>query len=108
MPRDSTPVRLQKAAVLLIVLLPALSLLARTFELGGSSLGANPVEELLHGFGKWGLNLLMITLMVSPAREILNAPWLLRFRRLLGVTAFFYVAMHFLIWLGLDQGFYFP
>lgn len=106
MARDSNAVRIRKFVLLGVCLLPALSLVARAFGVGGSGLGANPVEALLHGFGKWGLNLLLITLAVTPARHLLSAPELLRYRRLFGLTAFFYLCMHFLTWLVLDQGLY--
>ena len=68
------------------------------------SLGANPVEELQDRFGRWGLRFVMITLAVTPLRKITGRVWLLRFRRMLGLFAFFYVLMHFLNWLILDQG----
>ena len=68
------------------------------------SLGANPVEELQDRFGRWGLRFVMITLAVTPLRKITGKVWLLRFRRMLGLFAFFYVLMHFLNWLILDQG----
>jgi sulfoxide reductase heme-binding subunit YedZ len=48
--------------------------------------------------------MLMLTLLVTPLRQILHQPWLIVFRRMLGLFAFFYVTMHFLAWLVLDQG----
>jgi sulfoxide reductase heme-binding subunit YedZ len=104
--RDTVSLRIQKAVLLSVCLVPAASLVGRAFGIAGSTLGANPIEALLHGFGKWGLNFLLVTLAVTPVRQLARWPHLLRFRRLFGLTAFFYVAMHFLIWLGLDQGFY--
>jgi methionine sulfoxide reductase heme-binding subunit len=68
------------------------------------SLGANPVEELQDRFGPWGLRFVMIALAVTPLRKITGKVWLLRFRRMLGLFAFFYVLMHFLNWLIIDQG----
>ena len=55
------------------------------------SLGANPVEELQDRFGNWGLRFVMITLTVTPLRKITGKVWLLRFRRMLGLFAYFYV-----------------
>ena len=103
---DRTALRVQKAGLLLVCLLPAASLIGRAFGIAGSSLGANPVETLLHGFGKWGLNLLLVTLAITPLRHVLRAPRLLQYRRLVGLTAFCYVVLHFLTWLVLDQGLY--
>ncbi|PLX55276.1 MAG: sulfoxide reductase heme-binding subunit YedZ, partial [Chromatiales bacterium] len=57
-----------------------------------------------HGLGKWGLNLLLITLCVTPLTWIVRAPWPLRFRRMLGLFAFSYVMLHFLVYAILDQG----
>jgi sulfoxide reductase heme-binding subunit YedZ len=74
----------------------------------GMSLGANPVEQLIHRFGIWGLNFLLITLAVTPLRQLTGKAWLLRFRRMLGLFAFFYVLMHFLTYAGLDQRFNLP
>jgi len=68
------------------------------------SLGANPVEEILDRFGNWGLRFIMITLAVTPLRQLTGWNWLARFRRMLGLFTFFYVLMHFLTWLVLDQG----
>ena len=68
------------------------------------SLGANPVEELQDRFGNWGLRFVMIALTVRPLRKITGKVWLLRFRRMLGLFAFFYILLHFLNWFALDQG----
>ena len=73
------------------------------FEITGS-LGANPIEEIMDRFGNWSLRLILITLAVTPLRRITGWNWLVRFRRMLGLFTFFYVLMHFLTWLILDQG----
>lgn len=69
-------------------------------------LGANPpvdaVKFLELRCGKTALNLLMLTLMVTPVRELARLPNLLRLRRMLGLFAFFYVALHFTVYLLLD------
>ena len=101
-------VRLVKVALFLVCLVPLGRLVLATFGLAGMSLGANPIEELIHGFGKWGLNFLLITLAVTPVRRITGFSWLIRFRRMLGLFAFFYVLMHFLTYAGLDQRFDIP
>ena len=92
-----------KPVVFLLCLLPALLVVTDAFEVTGR-LGANPVEEILDRFGNWGLRMIMITLAVTPLRRITGWNWLARFRRMLGLFAFFYVLMHFLTWLILDQG----
>ena len=65
--------------------------------------GANPTQFIQHATGDWTLRFLAITLSISPLRKILGLPQLIRFRRMLGLFAFFYVCLHFCIYLGLDQ-----
>jgi sulfoxide reductase heme-binding subunit YedZ len=101
-------IRLLKVVVFLLCLLPLGKLGLETFGLAGLSLGANPIEELLHRLGKWGLNFLLITLAVTPLRKWTGLNWLIRFRRMLGLFAFFYLLMHFLTYAGLDQRFDIP
>lgn len=95
-----------KPALFVLCLVPLLTLLARAFEIGGTSLGANPIEEIQDTLGQWGLRLLLITLAITPLRDWFGAIWLIRLRRMLGLYAFFYVLLHFLTWLILDQGLY--
>jgi sulfoxide reductase heme-binding subunit YedZ len=92
-----------KPALFLLCLVPALLVVTDTMGIGGS-LGANPVEEIQDRFGNWALRFILITLAVTPLRQLSGRNWLLRFRRMLGLFAFFYVLMHFLTWLVLDQG----
>jgi sulfoxide reductase heme-binding subunit YedZ len=84
-------------------LIPFALVVGDLFEITGH-LGANPVEEIQDRFGNWGLRFILIALSVTPLRTISGWNWLVRFRRLLGLFAFFYVFMHFLTWLFLDQG----
>jgi sulfoxide reductase heme-binding subunit YedZ len=102
-----SPARIRglKVLVFVLCLVPLGKLALEAFNVAGLTLGANPVEELLHRFGIWGLNFLLITLAVTPVRQLAGLPWLLRFRRMLGLFAFFYVSMHFLVYAGLDQRF---
>lgn len=98
--------RVIKPALFVVCALPLLSLVLAAFGIGGASLGANPVEKIQDTFGQWGLRFLCITLAVTPFRDWLSMPWLVQLRRMLGLYAFFYVLMHFLTWLILDQGLY--
>jgi sulfoxide reductase heme-binding subunit YedZ len=70
-------------------------------------LGANPVEFITHATGDWTLRFLAITLAVSPLRRLLGLPELIRFRRMLGLFAFFYGCLHFTTYLWLDKFFNF-
>ena len=68
-------------------------------------LTANPIEYITHQTGDWTLIFVVITLAVTPARKLLRMPELIRFRRMLGLFAFFYGFLHFSTWIGLDKFF---
>ena len=91
-----------KPLVFIACLVPAALLACGAFGWFGVTLGPDPVKELEHECGKTALNLLLLTLAVTPVRELTSQPQLLRLRRMLGLFAFFYVALHFTIYLVLD------
>jgi sulfoxide reductase heme-binding subunit YedZ len=68
-------------------------------------LGANPIEALIRGLGDWALRFLLLTLTVTPLRRLTGLHWLLRLRRMLGLTVFFYALLHLLGYVVLDQFF---
>jgi sulfoxide reductase heme-binding subunit YedZ len=92
-----------KPLIFLACLVPFALVVGDAFEITGR-LGANPIEEIMDRFGNWSLRFIMITLAVTPLRRIAGWNWPQRFRRMLGLFTFFYVLMHFLTWLILDQG----
>jgi sulfoxide reductase heme-binding subunit YedZ len=98
-----------KPLVFLACLLPALHLALGALNatgvphLGSMSLGADPVKVMLHTCGRWTLNFLMITLCMRPLKELTHAVFWLRFRRMFGLFAFFYVLLHLSVYLLLDQ-----
>jgi sulfoxide reductase heme-binding subunit YedZ len=69
------------------------------------NLGANPIEVITRATGKATLIFLLITLAVTPARKLTGQPWLIRFRRMFGLFAFFYASLHFLTYIWLDKFF---
>ncbi|WP_341675633.1 protein-methionine-sulfoxide reductase heme-binding subunit MsrQ [Niveibacterium sp. SC-1] len=69
------------------------------------ALGANPIEAITHASGEWTLRFLLITLAITPLRKLSGLHWLVRLRRMLGLFAFFYVSLHFITYLWLDQFF---
>jgi sulfoxide reductase heme-binding subunit YedZ len=73
--------------------------------LAGAGLGIDPVRRVLGIFGKTTLNLLGLTLAVTPLRVLSGNAHLLRLRRMLGVFAFTYALLHFLVYIGPFQGF---
>lgn len=81
--------------------LPAIYLLGRMIN---HDLGAQPLVELTHQTGDWSLRLLFLSLCISPARRLFNAPKLINMRRTLGVAAFLYALAHFLLYV-IDQNF---
>jgi methionine sulfoxide reductase heme-binding subunit len=76
-------------------LLPAAKLLAGAFEWAGFSLGANPTERLIHGTGRWAINLIVFTLCARPVQRFTGWQFPLRVRRMLGLFAFTYASLHF-------------
>jgi sulfoxide reductase heme-binding subunit YedZ len=67
------------------------------------ALGANPIQAITHRTGDWALRFLLLTLCITPLRRLSGWVWLLRFRRQLGLFAFFYASLHLLTWVWLDQ-----
>lgn len=91
-----------RALVFALCLVP----LARLGWLGWTGgLGVNPIEFITRHLGTWTLNFLLLTLAVTPLRQLTGWHWLIRLRRLLGLYAFFYATLHFLTYLWLDQFF---
>lgn len=96
-----------KVLVFAICLLPFTRLAwgAIGAAMGSDALGANPAEFLLRATGDWTLRFLCVTLAVTPGRKLLNLPALARFRRMLGLYAFFYVCLHFICYAWFDKNF---
>jgi len=93
-----------KGAVFLVSSIPFVLL---SWGLLRGDLGINPVETLQHTTGDWTLRFLIFTLAITPLRKTFKLPELIRYRRMLGLFAFFYVVLHFLTYLGPDQSFNF-
>ena len=91
-----------KAGLFLAALLP----LARLIWLGfNDDLGANPVEFVERSTGTWTLAILLITLSLTPLRLLTSIAWPIQLRRMAGLFMFFYVCLHFLTYIWLDQWF---
>jgi sulfoxide reductase heme-binding subunit YedZ len=89
-----------------VVFLACLGPLARLgWRAYSGTLGANPIEFITHSTGDWTLIFLLITLAITPLRKLSGQPWLIRYRRMLGLFAFFYVTLHFLTYIWLDKFF---
>lgn len=96
--------RIDRPLLLLGVSAPLAWLVAAGSGVWGLSLGPNPVQETIHFSGKTALNLLLLTLLVSPLRAWTGWGRLQRWRRVLGVAAFAYALMHFLAYAVLELG----
>jgi methionine sulfoxide reductase heme-binding subunit len=95
-------IRALKVAVFLLCLGPAARLVWKGFHNG---LGANPIDVITRSTGQWTLIFLLITLGITPLRKIARMPWLIRFRRMIGLFAFTYGSLHLMTWLWLDKFF---
>jgi methionine sulfoxide reductase heme-binding subunit len=91
-----------KVAVFALCLAPLASLVWRGFQ---NNLTADPIAFITHKTGDWTLRFLVITLAITPLRKTLHVPQLIRFRRMLGLFAFFYATLHFTTWIALDHSF---
>ena len=105
-------IRFLKIAVFLACLMPLAWLLWKFFgstptdmSTWGVGLGANPIEKITHATGDWTLRFLLITLAITPLRKLLGVPALIKFRRMLGLFAFFYACLHFTTYIWLDKFF---
>ncbi|WP_101924817.1 MULTISPECIES: sulfite oxidase heme-binding subunit YedZ [Luteimonas] len=105
-PTTPTGVVVAKVLVHLLALAPLAWLGWRVWQVanGGDidALGAEPVVAIEHELGTWALRFLLLTLAITPLRQLLKQPLLLRFRRMLGLYAFAYASLHFATWLALD------
>jgi sulfoxide reductase heme-binding subunit YedZ len=70
-----------------------------------NDLTLNPTQYVEHTTGDWVLRFLVITLAITPLRKLLHLSQLIRFRRMMGLFAFFYVCLHFTTWFWLDRFF---
>lgn len=87
-----------------VALAPAAWLAWAVFVEHARPLGANPIAELIHALGTVGLRLLLATLAITPLRVLSGWPHWLRLRRLVGLYAFAYLALHALAYAVVDQG----
>ena len=94
--------KILKPVVFLAALVP-LALL--TLDGLQDNLGANPIEKITHQTGRWTLILLLVTLSITPLRRITGIQWLIQYRRMIGLFAFFYGFLHFMTYVWLDQFF---
>ena len=96
--------RAAKAAIFLAALLPAALLVRGMVE---ENLGVNPAETIQLQTGRWALKFLLLSLAVTPVRRLTGWNTVIQYRRMLGLFAFFYAALHFLSYWAFDLTFAF-
>lgn len=103
--------RLIKGLVFVVAAAPAVRVVTLTVTdiLGTTrALGANPIDTLTDVTGIWALRFVLLSLAITPLRRLTGWNVLIRYRRMLGLFAFFYAGLHFTTWIGLDQGLLWP
>lgn len=93
-----------KTTLFVLLCLPAAWMI---FDIVAGNL-VEPVEELTHATGQWALRILLLTLAITPLRQLTGWTRLIRLRRMLGLFSFFYMVLHFSIYLVLDRFFHWP
>ncbi len=92
--------KLAKPLFFLLCLLPFVWIVANAFA---GDLGANPVETITHKTGDWTLRLLILTLALTPLKNLTGNSQFIRFRRMAGLFVYFYAFLHFSIWFLADH-----
>jgi methionine sulfoxide reductase heme-binding subunit len=94
--------RLLKPIVFAMCVLPLAKI---ALDVARDGLSANPIAEVMNRLGFWTLTLLLVSLAATPLKTFLGWTAQMRLRRMLGLFAFFYAALHFTTYLALDQAF---
>ena len=94
--------RLVKPVIFFMALIPFIWLLLKVFQ---NDLGPDPAQALSIETGEWTLRFLLLTLAITPFRQIFRVAEIARLRRMIGLFAFFYASIHFLSWMAFILGF---
>lgn len=103
-----TPLQVAKRAKLIVLPLSMVPLVIAMLRYLGDQWGGNAIEAFTLDTGNWGIRLLLVTLAITPLREITGWNWLITYRRPMGLAAFSYLCVHFLVYLYLDFAFDLP
>ena len=95
-------VRLFKPVIFLLASFPFIGLLSKIFQ---NNLGPDPAQALSIETGEWTLRFLLLTLSITPLRQIFRMAEIARLRRMIGLFTFFYASIHFLSWMAFILGF---
>ena len=91
-----------KAAFFLVALIPLIRLFVLGFQ---ENLTANPIEFVERSLGTWAIIILLVTLSLTPLRQLTNITWPIQLRRMAGLFMFFYACLHFATYIWLDKTF---
>jgi sulfoxide reductase heme-binding subunit YedZ len=97
--------RWTKVAVFVACLAPLAAEIVAWYGWIGQDLGGNPIEDITHETGEWALKFLGCAMAVTPVRKLLRIPELIRYRRMLGLYAFFYAVLHLYTYVWMDKFF---
>jgi sulfoxide reductase heme-binding subunit YedZ len=100
-----TPIQVAKRAKLIVLPLSMVPLLIALLRYLADQWGGNAIEAFTLDTGNWGIRLLLVTLAITPVRELTKWNWLITYRRPMGLAAFYYLCVHFLVYLYLDFAF---
>ena len=98
-------IQIAKRAKLVVLPLTMVPMAVALLRYLGNQFGANPIEAFTLDTGNWGIRFLLITLAITPVRELTGWNWLITYRRPMGLAAFYYICVHLLIYLYLDFAF---
>lgn len=97
---STSDIRFYKGLIFANALLP---LLMVVWDAWHGQLAVNPIESVLRTLGTMALIMLMLTLCITPLRRLLGWGFLIVYRRMLGLFAFFYVCLHFVMYFVFDR-----
>ena len=107
-PKRRNPMQVAKRAKLIVLPLTMVPLVIALARYLGDQFGGNAIEAFTLDTGNWGIRFLLITLAITPLRELTGWNWLITYRRPMGLAAFYYVCVHLLVYLYLDFNFEIP
>ena len=100
------PPRVLKVLKILVFVAALIPVAGMLWQLQTGNLGADPVNTLTHETGEWTIYLLLVSLAITPVRRLApKLAWLVRFRRMIGLYAFFYATLHLMTYVFLFSGF---
>ena len=92
-------IRIFKPTIFVLCLIPFIII---AYQILFNQLGAEPVKQVTHHTGEWTLRFILLSLAMTPLKNITKILAWIKYRRMLGLFAFFYGTLHLLTYIGLD------